>query len=219
MQPISVQVGPLAASVANAISLSQTPAAGAALLLNGTLVVGGVAFLDKPRTLLFTSSGGSNAAVYFTIVGTDWAGSPVSEVLQGAGAGLSVTSLLSYSTVRSIVSSANGAAGLTVGTGTSASSPWVRLDSWASPQTLLQNNAFGTVNYTVQQTNDDPNDPTSPVAPANMTWFNSTDPALIAATASTQSTYAYAPVFARVVLNSGSGYVVTRFNQSSDANL
>ena len=217
MQPISVQVGPLAASVANAISLSQTPAAGA-LLLNGSLVnAAGVAILDKPRTLLFTSAG-NNSTSFFTITGTDWAGSPISEVLQGANIGTK-TSLLSYATVVSIVSSAASAAGLTVGTGTSASSPWVRLDSWASPQTLLQNNAFGTVNYTVQQTNDDPNDPTSPVAPANMTWFNSTDPALIAATASTQSNYAYAPVFARVVLNSGSGYVVTRFNQSSDANL
>lgn len=288
MQPISVTVGPLAASVANNISLSQTPPAGA-LLLNGslavgavsltasaaatgtsvvavsgplagaqvgatvtdattgsaipagtyikavigaslllsnsvtgllqgdTLQIGGVAVLDKPRTLLFTSSG-NNSTSFFTITGADWAGNPISEVLQGANIGTK-TSLLSYATVTSIVSSASSAAGLTVGTASSASSPWVRLDSWASPQTLIQNNTSGTVNYTVQQTLDDPGDPVNPVAPANMTWFNTTDPALVNATASTQSNYAFAPVFVRIVLNSGTGSVTSRFNQSSDVNL
>ena len=220
MQPITVQVGPLAASVANAICLAQTPALNTPLTLNGALVNNlGVGVLDKPRTILLSSTGGSNAGVTFTITGTDWAGAPITENIVGAGAGASVTSLLSYATVKSIVANAAGVAGLTVGTGVTASSPWVRLDSWAQPQMLMQHNAYGTVNYTVQQTLDDPNDPINPVAPANMTWFNATDPALVAATGSTQSNYAYAPVFMRVVLNSGSGYVISRINQMSDANL
>ena len=52
MQPMIVTVGPLASAVANNICTSQTPTA--ALTLNGSLVTGGVAYLDTPRRILFT---------------------------------------------------------------------------------------------------------------------------------------------------------------------
>lgn len=217
MQPLHVTVGPLVASASTGICLSQTPGTGTKLTLNGALVTNGVAVLDKPRTLLFSSSG-NNSTTTFTIIGTDWAGMPITEALVGAS-GATVTSILSYATVISITSSLASAAGLTVGTAGSASSPWVRMDNWSAPQTLIQNNAYGTVNYTVQQTLDDPNDPTNPVSPQNVTWFNHPDPALVAATASTQSNYAYPPLWARVVLNSGTGYVNSTFNQAADVNL
>lgn len=211
MRPVKVTVGPLVASATTAIALSQTPPAGL-LTLNGALVVGGVAILDAARTVLFSSTG-SNSNTTFTITGTNWAGDTISESLVGASGG-TATTLLSYKTVTSISSSAISAAGLTVGTGTTASSPWVRLDNWAMAQTSIQANAFGTVNYTVQQTLDDPNSATAPVAAANMTWINHPDTALVAAAGSIQSNYAYVPVFARVVLNSGTGSVVTTFAQA-----
>jgi hypothetical protein len=214
MRPVKVTVGPLVASATTAICLSQTPPAGA-LTLNGALVVGGVAVLDVARTILFSSTG-NNSTSNFTIVGTDWAGNPISEVLAGSN-GATATSLLSYKTVTSITSSASSAAGLTVGTGTTASSPWVRFDEYAAPQVSIQTNAFGTVNYTVQQTLDDPNSPTDPVAPAKMTWINAPDTALVSAAGSIQSNYAYAPTWARVVLNSGTGHVDATFTQAGNA--
>ena len=210
MRPVKVTVGPLVASATTAIALSQTPPAGL-LTLNGALVVGGVAILDVARTVLFSSTG-NNSNTTFTITGTNWAGDTISENLVGASGG-AVATLLSYKTVTSISSSTASAAGLTVGTGTTASSPWVRLDSWAMAQTSIQANAFGTVNYTVQQTLDDPNSATNPVVVSNMTWINHPDLALVSATSSIQSNYAYPPTFARVVLNSGTGSVVTTFSQ------
>ena len=215
MRPITVTVGPLVASATTAVALSQTPGAGTALTLNGTLVTGGVAVFDVARTVLF-SSGGNNSNTTFTITGTDWAGNPISEALVGSNGGTK-TSLLSYKTVTSITSSTASAAGLTVGTGTTASSPWVRLDEFCPGGTGIQVNAFGTVNYTVQQTFDDPNSPTNPIAPASMTWINHPDTALVSATSSIQSNYAYAPLWVRIVLNSGTGNAVGTFAQAASA--
>lgn len=95
----------------------------------------------------------------------------------------------------------------------------VRLDEWAFPQVAIQCTASGTVNYTVQQTLDDPNDPTNPVPLANMTWINHPDTNLVSATTSVQSNYAYCPRYARVVLNSGTGIVTATFIQSNSVTL
>jgi len=96
-----------------------------------------------------------------------------------------------------------------------ASSPWVRFDDWAPSPISIQCTVTGTVNFTVQQTLQDPNDPVNPVDPASLAWVNHPDAGLVGATGTVQSNYAYAPVFARVVLNSGSGSVSTVFLQSS----
>ena len=94
------------------------------------------------------------------------------------------------------------------------SSPWVRLDDWASPQIAIQCTVSGTVNYTVQSTLDDPNSPTNPVAAGSVTWVNSADPAAVGATGTIQTNYAFCPAFIRVVMNSGTGTVTMTVNQS-----
>ncbi len=96
-----------------------------------------------------------------------------------------------------------------------AQSDWVRFDDWAPGPVSIQCTVTGTVNYTVQQTLQDPNDPVNPVAPGSLAWVNHPDTHLVGATTTLQSNYAYAPVLARVVLNSGSGSVSTVFLQSS----
>lgn len=98
---------------------------------------------------------------------------------------------------------------------TQTTSNLVRFDEWAAPQISIQCTASGTVNYTVQQSLDDPNDPTNPVSLASMTWVNHPDTNLVAATGTIQSNYAYCPRFARVVLNSGTGTVTATFIQSN----
>jgi len=210
MRPITVTVGPLAAAAANNIALSQTPTA--ALTLNGSLVVGGVAVMDKPRRVLITTTGNESAKT-FTIVGTSWSGASISEVMTGPNISTG-QSVLDYATVTSITISATAAAALTVGTNGVASSPWVNLDPWALPQVGIQCTASGTVNYTVQISYDDPNSPTNAVTPANMTWLSSLDAAVVGATATQQSNFAYQPLWTRVLLNSGTGSVVATFNQS-----
>jgi hypothetical protein len=210
MRPITVTVGPLAAASADAICLSQTPVAGP-FTLNGALVSGGVAYLDVPRRVLFTCAA-DESANSFTVTGTDWSGNPISEVVPGPA--VSASTVLDYSTVTSITISGNAAGAIEAGTSSVAASRWVRLDEWALPQTAIQCVASGTVNFTVQQTLDDPNDPVSPVPRTSVTWVNHPDTALVGATGTVQGNYGYAPLYARVLLNSGTGSVRATFNQS-----
>lgn len=83
------------------------------------------------------------------------------------------------------------------GTGTSAVAP---LDRNARPEVALQVAVTGTVNYTVQQTLDDPYNPA--ITPA---WFDHPDTNLVAQTAQRQGNYAFVPAAVRLVVNSGSG--------------
>lgn len=210
MRPITVTVGPLAAGSANAIALSQTPTTGA-LTLNGALASGGVATMDKPRRVLITTTADETART-FTITGTNVSGNSISEVLAGVN-NTTTYSVLDYATVTSITISGNAAGALTVGTNGIASSAWVRFDGWANAQVAMQFNVTGTVNYTLQGTLDDPNSPSSPVSPSAITWVNTTDTNVVGATATKQSNFAYAPMFARILLNSGSGSVTGMFLQ------
>ena len=210
MRPITVTVGPLAASSADAICLSQTPVAGP-FTLNGATVVDGVAVLDTARRVLFTCAA-DESANNFPITGTDWSGNPISEVVPGPAA--TVSTVLDYATVTSITIDGNAAGAIEVGTSGIAGSKWVRLDEWALPQTSIQVNVNGTVNYTVQQTLDDPNSPIYPVTPAAVTWIDHADVNLVNANSAVQSNYGYVPVFARLVLNSGSGSASATFVQS-----
>lgn len=85
------------------------------------------------------------------------------------------------------------------GAGTSGVAP---LDMYGHPFISLQVVVDGTVNYTVQQTLDDPFD--SSITP---TYFNHPDANLVGATVNRQGNYAFVPAGIRVVVNSGAGSV------------
>lgn len=203
MQSISATVGPLAAADANGICESQTPLAAGDLTLDGVLVTDGVAVLDAARRVLITAVGDESSNT-FTITGTSYNGRVQSETIAGPNA-TTAQSVLDYKTVTSVAISGAAADAVEVGTSGVASSRWLRLDSWAFAQVGLQVDVSGTINYTVQQTFDDPNDPTSPVSPASMVWANSGDSAVVAKAVDAQSFYAYAPTFIRITANSGDG--------------
>jgi hypothetical protein len=217
MQPISVTIGPLSAASANNIATSQTVTGAANVVLNGALVSGGVAYLDSPRRVLITNVG-NDAAITFTVYGTTFGGASVSEVLQGTS-GSAVASTVDFATVTRIATSGStSASGITVGTNTVAGSRWVRLDSWADAQTAIQCTATGTVNYTVQVTMNDPNDPISPVDINAVTWLNSNDTDAVTAIGDIFTNFDWTPTYARILLNSGSGTVVGTFAQFNVAN-
>ena len=187
----------------------------------GAVTVGhsGTATLDVARRVIITS-GGDDSGITFTMAGTDRNNNPISEVITGANGVAS--SRLSYLTVTSIKTSAAAASTLTVGTNTVADSQWVRFDDFAAnSQVSIQCTVSGTVNYTVQQTMEDPNyitnqlpTPTYQWTPASVSWVDHPDTALVAATATKQGNYGYAPVWAKVVLNSGTGTVTGIFRQA-----
>jgi hypothetical protein len=205
MQPIVKTIGPLAAADADGICLSQTPAGAGALTINGVFASGGVATLTVPARITITAAANESAKT-FTIVGTDHAGNSITEIITGPNTTL-VTSVLTYKTVTSVSISAAAAGAITVGNSQSGASPSIALDPWAFPQVAIQCGVSGTVNYTVQQTLDNPNDLVNPIAQASMQWVDHPDTNLVAATTTKQGNYGYAPLFMRLVINSGSGTV------------
>lgn len=215
MRSITVSVGGLAAASANNICLSQGPTSGAATI-NGAAASGGVATLDTCRFIIVTSAG-DDSALTWTATGTDWAGSPITDVFAGANTG-AARSNLCFKTVTGVSSSTTTADAFTVGTNGMASSPYVRMDEYAFGPTFVHVNVSGTVDYTVQGTNDDPNDVAGSVARYQMTWLQDAFPAVSsAATTTLQFTMPVMPKFARVVLNSGTGTVTASFTQFASA--
>ena len=212
MIPVTIGVGPLTAASANAICLSQTPAGAGLLNLNGALVANGVATLPQTRRIRITMSGDETTRT-FTVTGTTYNGVQVTETIAGKN-NTSADSVLDYATVTSISISSAAAAPLTVGTSPVAGSTWVRMDDWAPLNVALQVKVSGTANYTIQQTMDDPNSATHPVALQSVAWLNSSDANVVAASSTQQSYYAFVPVFVRAVLNSGTGSISATIRQS-----
>ena len=167
-----------------------------------------VATLDKPRRILFTSAG-NDSGITFTVYGTDWNGQPISETLTG-GNTAAVYTVYDYATVTAIWPSGATASTLTVGTNGVASSRPIILDEYAFAPTGIQVDVTGTVNYTVQSAFEDPN----VVGYSSMTWVDSADTAVVAATATKQSSFAYAPKATRLTINSGTGSVQFHVLQS-----
>lgn len=216
MQAVTVSIS-LDTADADGICTSQKPAAGGvqSLTINGAIAVSGVAYLGSQRRVLITSSGNDSTNT-FTITGANWAGDVISETITGPNSPATVYSALDYLTVTSVTISGNAVGNITVGTNGIGGSPWVRFDDFAPSNISIQCNVSGTVNYSVQSTLDDPNDPFNPVAPANMVWINSSDLAVVTANSSQQSNFLFTPKYAKVLINSGTGTLTATFLQSSN---
>lgn len=208
MRPITASVGPLASASANNIALSQTPGAAGALTLNGSTVANGIATLDNPRRVLITTADTTHT---FTVTGATPTGSVISEVVGPITT--SAYTVQDFKTVTSVTINGAATAAVTVGTNGIASTPWVRLDEWASPPVGIQCDVTGTVNYTVQSTYDDPNSPTDPVLPAATNWIATNDTNAVGATGAVQTNFLFTPTFVRALLNSGTGSVVMKVIQ------
>ena len=215
MRPITVTAGPLASADADGIAQAQNPAS--TFTLNGALVSGGVAQLGAPRRVLITTTA-NETGVTFTVTGTNRAGDVLSEDLAGVNNTTTYTAL-DFFTVTSVTNSTTLTGNVTIGTNGVGGSPWVMLDPWALPAVAVQLNVSGTVNYTLQQSLDDPNDPTNPTTAASMTWIDSADTEVVAATTAQQTNYAFTPRYVRVLLNSGAGSATATIIQSGSVSL
>lgn len=161
------------------------------------------ALLDTARRVIFTSSG-TDTGLTITIIGRNWAGDIITETVTGGSSGTPASTVLDYLAVAKVSVSGATAGTISVGTNGVAGSPWVNLDPWAMGQVAGQCVASGTVNFTVQVSNDDPNSYANPIAANAMAW-DSTYAAVNAATASVQFAMASAPLWVRVLLNSETG--------------
>lgn len=185
-------------SVANTyvLSASQT-------LASTTIYGNQVTTLDTPRRMLVTASGADGGKIV-TIIGTDWNNSVITENVTVVSSS-TAQSNLDFKTVTNVYVSAATTGTISIGTSGVASSAWVRLDEYTTFPTAIQVSVTGAVNFTLQQTLQDPSSPTNPVQPYIISWINSADTNMVGATVSTQSSYTYAPALCKVTLNSGTG--------------
>lgn len=195
----------------DAIAESQSPGAGD-ISLDGTLVSGGVATLDTPRRVLITS-GGDDSGITFTVTGTNYAGNSISETVVGTN-GSTVATNLDFATVTAVTASGAVTGTLIVGTNGVGSSPWFFVDRGVNTIEIgVGVVVSGTVNYDVEYTYDDPNDPYT--VSGYPTPFNSS----LANSAVNGDVAIKAPVVAvRLTINSGTGTAKAVFTQSGVAN-
>lgn len=216
MLPRKAQVGAGLSSTSNNIAQSQTPAGAGNLTLNGTTggvldsTIGAAPFTSQRVVITTGGTEGTNGTV-FTLTGFDWNGNNISEVITATNT-TTLQSVYDYSKVTNIAVNKATAGAITVGTNGVGSSRPIFLDTFAPAPTALQVDVVGTVNYTVQQSLDDPNDPN--IGYAGVTWINHLDPNLVNASQSAQGNYAYLPRMCRILLNSGSGSVVLNVIQA-----
>lgn len=88
----------------------------------------------------------------------------------------------------------------------------IPLDIHGRPDVSLQVAVTGTVNWTLQQTLDDPFNTPS----ASIVWVNHPDANMVAQTVTRQGNYAYVPAAVRLQLASGSGSAKLTIVQSGD---
>lgn len=215
MRPITVNLGPYAAGVANGIVTAQSLASAGAFAINGSLTGGGVAILDNPRQVAITSAG-NDSGVFFQITGADVNSNPLGEQVRGANGGTVTTNNL-FKRVNMVTANA-ATSSVTVGTASGPSaSPPIRLDEWADAPLGVQVVVSGTVNFTVQHSFDEgPDSLTNPIPLASMFWDTSLVPAgAINGTAGLTFSLGTAPLWMRLLLNSGAGsarMVVAQYN-------
>jgi hypothetical protein len=216
---IQVTVGPLATANAANIGATQTPAGAGNLLLNASLVVGGVAVLDLPRHVIITSAG-NDSTVTFTAYGTDWSGQPIQARVAGAAIGAADFGV-SFKTVTRITTSAATASTITIGTNGVADSRPVQLDPFGFGPALVQVNVTGIANYSLRSSQDNPNDyvaaTQSYLGVPNMVWI--ADPILTALAVSSQASYPACPLFFQLTLNSGAGSVKASITQHASPSI
>ena len=207
MRPITVSLGPYAAAVANGITTAQTLSQAGPFAINGSLTSGGVAILDNPRQIAFTSAG-NDSSVVFSVSGLDGQSNPLGEQVRGANVGTVVTNNL-FKRVTG-VSASNATSSVTIGT---AAAPFfsraIRLDEWADTPVSVSVVAVGTANFTVQHSFDEgPDSLTNPIPLSAMVWESSLVPVQgVSGIGSSSFALPATPLWLRLVLNSGSGSV------------
>lgn len=204
MRPTVITCGPYAAPSATNIRTASSVAAAGNVTLNGSLVSSGVATLDQPRRVLFTSAG-NDSGITFTVYGNDWNANPVSDVVTGANASTAYTKY-DFKTVTRIVASGASAGNVSIGTNALASSRPVFLDSFADSSISIITDTAGStgISYTIRYSGDNPNATQLGIGTdtyATTRWINSANSALVAATSAVIAEQSGIPQLAQVLIN------------------
>ena len=128
--------------------------------IDGTLASGGTATFTVSAYPVVKADANATGVV-FTIVGTRPGGDAQTGTITFAGASGTVTASLAFATVTGITASAATSATISVGNAASGYTDWMPLDIYTPNQvTTISGTTFGTVDYSVEYTNEDPFDRT-----------------------------------------------------------
>lgn len=157
MRPISFTYSQAAAD-GDSVAAAQLVNASGAITLNGSAVVGGVAnFVSSPAYITVTNE--KSMAVTFLVIGTKPGGSTEQTDSISFTASGTVTGSIAFATVTSVKASAATSATITVGNADIGYTDWIPLDIYTPNQvTNISAKTSGTVNYSVEYTNEDPFD-------------------------------------------------------------
>ena len=152
MRPIQIVTTSFPAAVTNYLATTQTPLAAGFLTLVASTIT-------PPRYVTITSVGNDSGRT-FTVTGTGPHGEPQTEDITGANAG-TATGVKTFASVTSIAVDAATAAAVTAGVAQAGYSAWIPMDIYTPNQvTTVSASVSGTVNYSVEYTNEDPFDHT-----------------------------------------------------------
>jgi len=197
----------LTAASANCICASQTPGAAGNMLINGAAATSGVATLDSARRVLFTFAA-DESGHNFVVYGTNSGGNAIQEAVAGTTAGTVATNL-DFKTVTRISISAQATGAITVGTNTVGSMAWQSVDLMRQPINIgFQVVVAGTVNYTVEYTQQDVN---ALAVGAFPTVFATS---IASKTDAEVGTFTTPIAYFRVTINSGTGTVTLTYEQA-----
>lgn len=216
MQLLTCWVGPISTPNPALILAATTP------IVPNQLIVNTPVFLGGTRRVYITFTVAEPLTSYLILTGKGWGGE-TSEVIFAPAVGPVVISQFDYSEITSVrVGNTAFTGPITIGTGQEASSRWLRFDDFMEIFYAGQYNVFGTVNYTIETTMDDPTQKSPLGLPAEHLpiWFPSQNINLVGATTSQQDSFG--PImfsFIRVTLNSSgntpSDYVEAKITQHS----
>jgi hypothetical protein len=211
LRPISFTTIALAGADTNYIAESQTPLGAG----NLTLTAAAAALVStsaKPRygLLISIDCAGADAGRTFTVTGTAPGGATQSETMAGSN-GSQTLSTLYYESVTSIAVDAATAGAVIAGIRQTGATAWMPLDIYdPNSSTAISVNITGTLNYSVQYTNEDPFDTSiTPVAISHPVA------ALVAASADQIGQTVNILRAVRLLINSGSGTALMTIVQQS----
>lgn len=204
----------LAAASATNIAASQAAVAGTALTLTATPVIvdaySATNNTEPGRQVLLTSNSGAETAAVL-ITGTNSSGSVISETVTFPTA-TTVVSVNNYATITQLLPSGTIVGNLSAGTNGVGATRWITWNCMITPPFNLAWDVelvSGAVNFTVQYTQDDPNNLLNGLtAPQAISTAEGAQSATIDGTIST-------PIVAtRVLINSGTGVIRVRQTQA-----
>lgn len=196
----------LIANSVNVIAHTQTPAGAGNLTLVSTPVT-----LDSQRQVLFTPAGAeaTNGTIW-VVYGINSSGSNIQETVDGADNPATANTIQSFLAVSQISVNKAQAGAVQVGTNTVGATAWQSIDMMRQPINVgFAVTITGTVNYTIQITNQDVNALSAGQVPttADLAGFT-------ALAYSTSGGFTTPAAYFRVQINSGTGTITLNYQQA-----